>query len=171
MNVSKVMKELRVERKKTQKEVAKYLGITRPAYVRYETDQREPGLEVIDKLAKYYQVPPQIFFMRKFRMKPSKELFISELGAMYEYRKIELRDMATLLMANKIEKSDNFPHNKKNDIPEEEIPKYKKAMQVIEDEIELIRKIIIEVLEEEATKKYYENWGMEFLKKGKYSNG
>ena len=45
---------LKEERKKaglTQEEVAKLLGITRPAYTQYETDKTQPSIETAGKIA------------------------------------------------------------------------------------------------------------------------
>ncbi len=47
------LKELRKLKKATQDDVAKYLGITRPAYTAYEAGKREPDDETKIKLANY----------------------------------------------------------------------------------------------------------------------
>lgn len=50
---------LKEERKKaglTQEEVAKHLGITRPAYTQYETGKTQPSLETAGKLANLYKI-------------------------------------------------------------------------------------------------------------------
>ncbi len=47
---------LRKEKKKTQKEMAEYLGITRPAYTAYERGNRHPDYEMLNKLADYFGV-------------------------------------------------------------------------------------------------------------------
>lgn len=90
MNVPKVMKELRLKKKKSQREIAKVLGITRPAYVRYETGNREPGLETLGKLADYYEVPIQSFFMRELKKRNYQNLFMAELGTLYDIKYREL---------------------------------------------------------------------------------
>lgn len=48
--------ELRQSRGISQKEIADYLGITREAYSHYERNTREPNLEMMMKLAKFYQI-------------------------------------------------------------------------------------------------------------------
>ena len=50
------LKELRLKAGKTQNDIAKLLGVTRPAYTRYENGEREPDLNTIKALADYYQV-------------------------------------------------------------------------------------------------------------------
>lgn len=52
--IAKRLKELRSESGRKQHEVAKYLGITRPAYTAYESGSRQPDLETVKKLAEYF---------------------------------------------------------------------------------------------------------------------
>lgn len=56
MDISTILKNLRKERNKTQREVAKAIGTTERSYQRYEYGTREPKLDVIRKLALYYNV-------------------------------------------------------------------------------------------------------------------
>lgn len=51
------IKEVRLSQNKTQKDVAKYLGITEQALSFYERGKREPKLETWKKLADYFDVP------------------------------------------------------------------------------------------------------------------
>ena len=50
------LKELRNRRELSQTEVAKALGISLRAYQNYEYGQREPNIEMINKLADFYGV-------------------------------------------------------------------------------------------------------------------
>lgn len=50
------LKELRVLNQKTQLEVAKNINITQFTYSNYETGKTEPTIEVLIKLADYYNV-------------------------------------------------------------------------------------------------------------------
>lgn len=52
----KHLKELRIQRKLTQKEVADFLQISRSAYTNYETDKREPDRETLLKLSECFDV-------------------------------------------------------------------------------------------------------------------
>lgn len=54
--LSEKIKELRVIKGKTQKEISEYLGIQQNTYSQYENRNREPNYDVIIKLAKYYNV-------------------------------------------------------------------------------------------------------------------
>lgn len=46
----------RKKKKKTQQEMADYLGITRPAYTAYERGNRQPDYETLQKLADFFDV-------------------------------------------------------------------------------------------------------------------
>ena len=50
------LKELRAEKKLTQKEVAEYLRISSVTYLRYEKAQREPSLDLLAELAVFFGV-------------------------------------------------------------------------------------------------------------------
>lgn len=51
-----VLKELRISMKKTQKEVADFLGVDRTTYVKYENGNTKPNLDNIKRLAEYFNV-------------------------------------------------------------------------------------------------------------------
>lgn len=50
------LKQLRKEKNVTQKMVAKSLGITLSAYSNYEQGIREPSIEILKKICRYYDV-------------------------------------------------------------------------------------------------------------------
>jgi|SRR5690625_903184 len=50
------LKELRIEKKLTQQEMADFLGITRQGYAKYENGQAETDLETLKKLANFFDV-------------------------------------------------------------------------------------------------------------------
>ena len=56
MKLGKRLKELRKERKETQEQVAKAIGIVVRHYQRIELDEGVPGIEVFNDLADYFQV-------------------------------------------------------------------------------------------------------------------
>lgn len=60
--IGKRLKYLRTSKKKTQKEIALFLEMTPNAYQKYELNTREPSIDVIVKLAKYYDVPYDFIF-------------------------------------------------------------------------------------------------------------
>ena len=56
------IKQRRLERGLTQEEVAKMLGISQVSYGRYELGQREPGLDLIYRIAEALQFDVADFF-------------------------------------------------------------------------------------------------------------
>ena len=50
------LKELRVEKGATQKEVAGFIGCSSLVYSRYEREVREPDVDALCKLADYFNV-------------------------------------------------------------------------------------------------------------------
>ena len=56
----KIFQERLIEQRKmfgyTQREVAKFLGMTQPSYIRYENGKSEPSLENLVKLADIFDV-------------------------------------------------------------------------------------------------------------------
>ncbi len=54
MKIGENLKRLRLQKQKSQKDIATYLNITRQAYCRYENDQRELSLDALCKLADFY---------------------------------------------------------------------------------------------------------------------
>lgn len=54
--LGKRLKELRLERGMTQKELAFALGLNTVTYLHYEKGQREPPLSLLADMAKYFDV-------------------------------------------------------------------------------------------------------------------
>ena len=54
--MSSRLKELRIERKMSQKQVAEYLGISTRAYSHYELGDREPSVSLLIKLCELFEV-------------------------------------------------------------------------------------------------------------------
>lgn len=50
------IKELRLNKKFTQEQVAKKIGITRPAYTAYESGKRQPDFDTLQRIAELYEV-------------------------------------------------------------------------------------------------------------------
>lgn len=51
------LRDIRKERGKTQKQIAKLLGISQQSYSAYENGVSQPPRDALIKLAEYYQVP------------------------------------------------------------------------------------------------------------------
>lgn len=56
MAINNIMKELRENAGLTMEKTAKSLGIPKGTYASYEYGQREPNIEMINKIADFYQV-------------------------------------------------------------------------------------------------------------------
>lgn len=50
------LKQLREEKGVTQKEVAKAIGVTTSAYANYEQGTREPSIQIIINLCRYFNI-------------------------------------------------------------------------------------------------------------------
>jgi len=61
---SKNLKNLRVQNKLTQQQVADKINISQRAYAFYETGDREPSIETLIKMAKIYNVPIDVLVGR-----------------------------------------------------------------------------------------------------------
>ena len=149
MNVAKRLKELRLERNKTQKEVAKFLGITRQAYNRYEMGQREPSLENLEHLAAYYKVSPQVFFLSEIEAKNFDVLLMSQLGALYEQKYRALDDIVLYLEINEKRQDPNFIYSGGHIISEEKLEEWHKARKLALKEYKKIKAAIIKRLKED----------------------
>lgn len=55
-DIHMILKEIRIERGMTQEEVADQIGLTRQAISGYESGRRQPGIDILMKLAEIYDV-------------------------------------------------------------------------------------------------------------------
>jgi len=144
--VSKVMRDLRLNKKLSQKHIAKELGITRQGYSRYETGDREPGLETITFLAKYYDVPVQTFFMKEEKSYKYENLFMAELGVLYDKKYREVLNIRNYLMFNEVEKIDGFAYDKKNQVSNTELKEIEKLFDTSMEQLDKIGKEITKTM-------------------------
>lgn len=105
---------LRKKKGRTQEEIAKILGITRPAYTAYETGKRNPDYETLEKIANYYEVSVDYLLGRtdipslpqmeegfqSFINDPSLEKWYKELPKSKEEDLRKLRKMWEILKDN-----------------------------------------------------------------------
>ncbi|MCO7124770.1 helix-turn-helix transcriptional regulator [Sporolactobacillus shoreicorticis] len=74
---------LRKSRGKTQEDIAKILGITRPAYTAYEIGTRQPDYESLIKLAKYFDVTIDYLLTgEKEETESNPNLFFFDMGGL-----------------------------------------------------------------------------------------
>lgn len=69
------LKQLRIEKGKTQKEMAKDLGTTDVSIGRYEAGTREPKTDILNALADYFDVTTDYLLGRTDEKQPKKERF------------------------------------------------------------------------------------------------
>ncbi len=60
--VQGVLREERKRARATQRQIAEYLGVDRSTYTYYETGKLRVPIDVLSRLAAYYDVPVSIFF-------------------------------------------------------------------------------------------------------------
>ena len=53
-----ILKELRKEKGLSQKDVADAIGVTRGAYANYEQGTREPSLDILIKICRFFNTTP-----------------------------------------------------------------------------------------------------------------
>ena len=56
MNWYEKLKQERISKNLTQKQVAEYLQISRPAYTNYESGTREPSFEILRKICDFFDI-------------------------------------------------------------------------------------------------------------------
>lgn len=91
----KRLKDLRIAKDVSQREVAEYLGVSVAAYSLYEIGKREPNISTLKKLAKYYNVSPSYLLgwdePDTIAAHKDGEIFTAdELAKIEEYKKLLL---------------------------------------------------------------------------------
>lgn len=81
INVTKALILYRERNNKSEEEIATYLGIQKKAYKRYESGDREPSIDKLYKLAKYYNCTIDDFINvdEKFTVKREEVLSTKDL--------------------------------------------------------------------------------------------
>ena len=67
------IKDLREDKDLTQKEVSQYLNISQVAYSYYEINKRSIPLEILSKLADFYNTSTDYLLYRTNEIKPYKK--------------------------------------------------------------------------------------------------
>jgi len=138
MNISKKLVDFRKANDLTQRQVAKKLGLTHSGYSKYERGEREPGLEVLVQLAEMYKIPIQTFFMSTDKKFKYENLFMAELGTLYDRKYKELLNLQDYLYFNKVEKIPGFAYKPKNQVDQVEIDRLKNAYQQLLSELDML---------------------------------
>ena len=97
MELCEILKLLRMERNLTQADVASVLSITPEAYTQYEKGRRQPNLENLTRLSKFFMVTTDYLLgISEFRnfdeysvtLPPSPKLSTDEEQLLNSYRKL-----------------------------------------------------------------------------------
>lgn len=136
MNIGNRLKQLRKEKGVTQKQIATYLGIKQNSYSQYENGDRELGLETISKIAKYYKVAVQDFFISPEIKHNYENLFLTELGALFERKVKEVMKVTDYLHFNSAENDPNFVYQRQNQVSEEEKEELHKTYEALMVQLE-----------------------------------
>ena len=59
------LRELRIQRKLSQKELSEELGVGRPTITQYETGSKKPSLKMVIKIADYFDMSIDYLIGRK----------------------------------------------------------------------------------------------------------
>lgn len=73
--LSKRLIELRKQKNKTQEDIAKVIGVTRPAYTAYERGLRTPDYDILVTLADYFNVSVDYLLGRTDNPNPPSKEF------------------------------------------------------------------------------------------------
>lgn len=76
--IGKQLKELRLERKMTQEQLANALDLSKSAIVQYEHNKREPNFESLIKIEKFFNVSTQYLTGNSQYRRVSDDLFYNE---------------------------------------------------------------------------------------------
>jgi len=82
-----ILKQLRINAGKLQKDIAAYLGVNRTTYLRYEKGETEPDYQTLRKIADYFNVSVDYLLGRETKKDPSAgegEKVSSELIALLQ---------------------------------------------------------------------------------------
>ncbi|MCK5731506.1 MAG: helix-turn-helix transcriptional regulator [Tenericutes bacterium] len=87
-----ILKVLRKNSSYTQLEVAEFLGVSRQAYSRYESNLREPNMETLSNISRFYNVSPQVFYIYEMDDRLDPNINIIETVARYQLKSTIYQD-------------------------------------------------------------------------------
>lgn len=79
MNIGEIIQKLRKEKGLTQEQLAKEVGLSKSAIIKYENNVREPNFEAITKLENYFKVSINYLTGKSQFKRMSDELFTTKL--------------------------------------------------------------------------------------------
>lgn len=115
INVSKALILYRERNNKSEEEIATYLGIQKKAYKRYESGDREPSIDKLYKLAKYYNCTIDDFINvdEKFTVKREEVLSTKDLDNLGCHHQFSHGLVAMLIRGKSYEETIRFSDDDK----------------------------------------------------------
>lgn len=91
-----ILKKLRNEKKITQRELAKLLNLSPSTIAMYETAQRKPDFETLEKIANFFDVSTDYLLGRTNIRNPYKEAVLKETKASHylDVRGLSVEDIS-----------------------------------------------------------------------------
>jgi transcriptional regulator with XRE-family HTH domain len=123
--LSNRLKELRSQKKKTQKEIAAFLGITRQGYGNYENGVTEPDTETIQKLADFFGVSTDYLLGRTDDPTPPRQTSVPQTNIPSWATRKDVRDFKKMLEEDAPVMFDGVP------LDEEDREKVMRVMEAI----------------------------------------
>lgn len=98
LNIGNKLKDLRIAKDVSQKDIADYLSITRSAYGMYESNVRVPPCDVLIKLATYFNITTDFLLDMPQSNKPvNVEELVKTHQVMYRRKRLSDNEKALLL--------------------------------------------------------------------------
>jgi len=91
MSIGVMLKELRIRRELTQSQVAKDLSISQNTLSQYESESRQPDLNMLSRIAKYYRVSTDFLLNERFDFYDPSILTLEQNLSIYKDDIIELK--------------------------------------------------------------------------------
>lgn len=137
INVSKALILYRERNNKSEDDLANYLGIQKKAYKRYESGDREPSIDKLYKLAKYYNCTIDDFINvdEKFTVKREEVLSTKDLDNLGCHHQFSHGLVAMLTKGKSYEETIRFATDDKT--------KYVRKSEVIEYLLGLVFELIV----------------------------
>lgn len=86
------LEKLRKEKKRSQKDVAEHLGISRQGYGNYENGVTEPDHTTLSKLADYFEVSADYLLGRSIARAPEEGMAFSDGGKGWTEEEIQMAE-------------------------------------------------------------------------------
>lgn len=88
MKLSKRIKQLRNEKGIYQKELAEYLGVSRPTITQYESGTRKPDPDTLKKIATFFNVSLDYLLGRTNERQPADKIILNDKNKDIEIKEL-----------------------------------------------------------------------------------